>query len=84
LSGVAAEDPLLRGILRSLGVAMGEVVFAAEAGETTPALPPLHFGKSGMDVPSLPGLALLRADPRAKRTAWQETLRPLAGRMRKS
>jgi len=46
-------------------------------------LPTLAFGPAQGDA-RLPSLAALRADPRAKRTAWQETLRPLARRMQKS
>ena len=44
-------------------------------------LPALGFGTG---APDLPGLQALRADPRAKRTAWQAVLRPLAARVRKS
>ena len=70
------RDALLAAIVRSLGVSMREVAFGAG-----PDLPALAFGTG---VPDLPGLQALRADPRAKRTAWQAVLRPLAARVRKS
>ena len=84
LSAIAAADSLLAGILRSLGVSAREVAFdAASSGPDDSALPTLAFGPAQGDA-RLPSLAALRADPRAKRTAWQETLRPLARRMQKS
>jgi DNA polymerase III psi subunit len=84
LSAIAAADGLLAGILRSLGVSAREVAFdAGSSGPDDSALPTLAFGPAQGDA-RLPSLAALRADPRAKRTAWQETLRPLARRMQKS
>ena len=82
LSEIARADALLGGIVRSLGLSARHLVF----GEARPGvdLPALAFGPGHVDLPTLPGLAALRADPRAKRTAWQAVLRPLAGRMRKS
>jgi len=84
LSSIAAADGLLAGILRSLGVSVGEVAFGAGPPGADAALPTLAFGPAQGDSPRLPSLAALRADPRAKRTAWQATLRPLARRMQKS
>ena len=83
LSAIAAADGLLAGILRSLGVSVREVAFDAGSSGLDSALPTLAFGPAQGDA-RLPSLAALRADPRAKRTAWQETLRPLARRMQKS
>ena len=84
LSAIAAADGLLAGILRSLGVSVREVAFdAGSSGPDESDLPTLAFGPAQGDA-RLPSLAALRADPRAKRTAWQETLRPLARRMQKS
>ena len=83
LSEVARDDALLGGILRGLGVSARETVFGSERAGSDGTLPTLAFGPGHGDRPALPGLAALRADPRAKRTAWRDTLRPLAGRMLK-
>ena len=82
LSEIARDDGLLSAILRSLRLSPDQVVFR-DVAEDSP-LPALHFGPGSDDGSSLPGLSALRADPRAKRTAWQAVLRPLALRMRRS
>ena len=84
LSQIARDDALLGGILRSLKIHASEAVFGQDRSDSEAALPTLAFGPGHGDGPVLPGLSALRADPRAKRTAWQETLRPLRVRMLKS
>ena len=85
LSQIVRDDALFGGIVRSLGVPARAAVFGAPADEAEgAALAALAFGPGHEGVPTVPGLQVLRTDPRAKRTAWQSTLRPLAALMRRS
>ena len=84
LSEIARDDALLGCILRGLKVRPHEAVFGPDPSGPEGALPALAFGPGHGAGSALPGLTVLRADPRAKRTAWQETLRPLRVRMLKS